>query len=54
MSNCLEIIKAKMLELDKSTKDCLTTEDYASKCRFAHNVLKDIVKEIETNKGETK
>ena len=47
MSKCLEIIKAKMLELDKATKDYRTTEDYASKCRFAHNILKDILLKVE-------
>ncbi len=55
MSNkCIEIIERKMRELDELTKDYLLSENYTSKCRFTHNVLKDILEEIKSSKGETK
>lgn len=46
----LQMMKKRMGELDKETKDLWSKEDYIAKCRFAYNVLKSII--IEYKKGE--
>jgi len=46
-----QLIKTRMSQLDQATKNDLSDETYTVCCRFAFNILNDIIKEKKNEKN---